>query len=96
MSTSFFRSSRPAGQALLVTPRHCLSAALVIVVLLVGIGALPGKALHLIAHAFLSGLRYAGLSGGLFSRAMTGMRIARAAANTNQRDVGADRPASLY
>lgn len=152
MSTSFFRSSRPAGQVLLVTPRHCLSAALVIFVLMVGIGALPGnalamstlvydKALHLIAYAFLSGLLYAGLSGGLLSRAMRTLlvvglfgaadeaiqawlpyrtanwidwevdmlaaifivtvagllhRLHRATANKNQRDVGPDRPASLY
>jgi len=64
-----------------MTPRHCLLAALVFFTLMVGIGALPGKAqalsnmvydklLHFIAYGLLTGLLYLGMRGRPLSRAL--------------------------
>jgi len=72
-----------------VTPARCLMAAILLYVLMVLVGAIPGKAealsaavydklLHFSAYAVLSGLLYAGLSGRPVPRALRTVIIAGA------------------
>lgn len=73
----------------IVTPARCLMAAMLLYVLMVLIGAVPGKAealsaavydklLHFAAYAALSGLLYAGLRGRPASRALRTVIVAGA------------------
>lgn len=69
----------PAAVPALFTPRRCIAAALAFFLLMLGVGAIPGKAnalsaviydklLHMTAYGFMSVLLYLGLSGRALGR----------------------------
>jgi VanZ family protein len=75
------RSGLLAALLTMITPRRCLQAAIAFFLLMVCIGAIPGKAsavadmipdklLHFVAYAVLSCLLYGGMAGSRAARAL--------------------------